>query len=140
MFHTLLIVHFLSFSAAIGAGLANMAASIKLNAMPPEALPSIAGFRMTLGKLSTVGLILLWLTGIGLVAQTHGWAVFSNMMFLLKLLAVIGLTVLSVMANMAVMQARKSGTPPDMEKMKRLGMGSQALAVLALIFAVFAFS
>jgi hypothetical protein len=140
LFHILLIIHFLSFAAAIGAGLANMAAGIKLTAMPPDAMPGIAGFRMSLGKMSTVGLILLWLTGVGLVTQIHGWAVFSNMMFLMKLVTVIGLTVLSAMANMAVIPARKSGTPPDIEKMKRLGMASQALAVLALIFAVFAFS
>lgn len=140
MSELLIVIHFLSFSVAIGAGVANLALGARLTGFPPSAMPAIGGFRLFLGKLSTVGLILLWLTGITLIASTKGMAVFENAAFLWKLAAVIVLTGFSIMANMTVAQAKKAGGPPDANRMKRLGIGSQAMAILALILAVVAFN
>jgi hypothetical protein len=102
-------------------------------------MPTLGEFRLFLGKLSTIGLVLLWLTGLSMIAATSGTNALSSPAFLLKLAAVIVLTVFSIMANMTVAQAKKAGTAPDAIRMKRLGLGSQAMAVLALIFAVAAF-
>ena len=133
------IIHFLSFSVAIGAGAANIVAGRQLLSMPAEVMPKIGAYRMTLGKITTIGLGLLWITGIWLVFLLGG-SVFSNGWFLLKLAVVVLLTVISVKANFTIINARKAGTPPDAERMKMLGQAGLAVAVLALILAVLAFS
>jgi len=133
-------IHFLSFSIAIGAGVSNLFLGARLAAFPPQAMPALGGYRLLLGKLSTLGLILLWLTGISMVAATGGMGVLDNQAFLWKLAAVVVLTVLSVAANLTVFKAKKAGRPPDANRMKHLGVGSQAMAILALILAVAAFN
>lgn len=139
MVELLKIIHFLSFSVAIGAGVANLTLGARLASFPSEAMPPLGGFRLFLGKLSTIGLVLLWITGILMVAATNGTSTFESPTFLLKIAAVIVLTIFSIMANLTVSQAKKAGTPPDASRMKQLGIGSQAMAVLAIILAVFAF-
>lgn len=139
MVELLKVIHFLSFSVAIGAGVANLTLGARLASFPPEAMPTLGGFRLFLGKLSTIGLVLLWITGILIIATTNGAAAFDNTSFLLKLAAVILLTGFSILANLTVAQAKKAGTPPDATRMKHLGMGSQAMAILAVILAVIAF-
>ncbi len=139
MTELLKIIHFLSFSVAIGAGLANIMAGYRLMSLPAEAMPKVAAFRLRLGMFTTVGLGLLWLTGLWLAALV-GASLLSNGLFLLKLVAVIALTGISVMANLTIIRARKAGTPPDAARMKQLGHAGPALAVLALILAVLAFT
>jgi len=92
------------------------------------------------GKLSTAGLVFLWLTGLRMIAAKSGTSVFERQAFLWKLAAMVLLAVFSIFANLTVSQAKKAGTPPDAVRMKRLGIGSQSMAVLAMIFAVTAFS
>ncbi len=133
-------IHFLSFAVAIGAGVSNLVLGARLSTFPPQAMPSLGGFRLLLGKLSTIGLILLWLSGIWMVAVTAGIGILDNQTFLWKLAAVAVLTVLSIVANLAVAKAKKTGIPPDANRMKRLGIGSQAMAILALILAIVAFN
>ena len=111
MAELLKIIHFLSFSAAIGAGIASIMAGRRLVPLPADAMPKAVAYRLALGKVSTIGLALLWLTGIWLIALA-GTAVFSNPLFLLKLAAVVLLTAISVMANLTIINAKKAGFPP----------------------------
>ena len=139
MLELLKIIHFLSFSAAIGVGLANIMAGRRLLPLPVEAMPKAGAYRMALGKVTTVCLALLWLSGIGLIAMV-GTEVFSNGLFLLKLAVVVVLTVISTIANLTIINARKAGAPPDAARMKRLGHAGPGVAILALILAVLAFN
>jgi len=139
MLELLKIIHFLSFSVAIGAGVANIMAGRRLVPLPPEAMPKAGAYRLALGKVTTIGLALLWLTGIGLILMTST-SLFSNGLFLLKLLVVLALTAVSVLANLTIINARKAGASPDAQRMKLLGHVGPALAVLALILAVLAFT
>lgn len=139
MLELIKIIHFLSFAVAIGAGVANIMAGRRLIPLPAEAMPKLGAYRMALGKITTICLGLLWITGIGLIFLAGG-AVFSNGWFLLKLAVVIGLTAISVLANLTIINARKAGTPPDAARMKLLGHAGPAVAVLALILAVLAFN
>ena len=97
------IIHFLSFSAAIGAGLANIMVGYRLMSLPSEAMPKVRAFRLRLGLITTIGLALLWLTGLWLIAIA-GASVLTNGLFVLKLLMVIALTATPVMANLTVMR------------------------------------
>ena len=140
MFEALKIIHFLGLAAGIGAGLANMVAAMKLGAVPAEARPMVGGYRITLGQISTIGLILLWITGIWMVAAYMDPAIKGNLVFQLKIVAVIGLTIMAVLSNLTVAKARKAGTPPDPQRMKMLGMISMVFSLSALILAVAVFN
>lgn len=140
MFELLKMIHFLSFSIAIGAGISSLVLAARLAGFPPQAMPQLGGFRLILGRLSTIGLLLLWLTGIAMIAATGGLKVFDNQVFLWKLGAVSVLTLFSITANVMVAKAKKAAKPPDARLMKRLGYWSQAMAILALTLAVVAFS
>lgn len=136
----LLIIHFLSFSAAIGAATANLITGARMATIPSDARPQVGAIRLTIGQVSTFGLILLWLTGIAMVVTSQGSAVFDNPLFVIKMLVVIVLTVISTLLNLTIARARAAGTPPDPARMMRLGKSGLAAAVLALILAILAFS
>ena len=140
MFEALKIIHFLGLAAGIGGGLANMLAAMKLKGLPPEAMPAVGGYRITLGQVSTVGLALLWITGVWMVLGYMDPAIKGTLLFQLKILAVIGLTVMAVLSNLTVAKARKAGTPPDAQRMKMLGMISMVFSLSALILAVAVFN
>ncbi len=140
MFETLKIIHFLGLILAFAGGIGNMVAGMKLSAIPPEGAPLVGAFRFTLGGISTVGLVLLWLTGIWMVSLNYGWAIFSDNNFVLKFAAVLIVTGFSIAANITVVRARKAAAPPDAARMKMLGQGALFFAFLALILAVLSFS
>lgn len=140
MLELLKIIHFLSFAAGIGAGLANMVSAAYLHALPAEAAPKALAFRLALSKISTVGLILLWLTGLTLIWIEHGTEILLSTAFLWKMAAVLALTAILIAINLNISRARASGTPPDPEKMKRLGLSAQVASITALCLAVVAFS
>ncbi|MGR3291382.1 MAG: hypothetical protein ACU0C9_09345 [Paracoccaceae bacterium] len=140
MLETLKIIHFLGLILGIGGGIANAIAATKLSGLPPQARPVVGGFRAALGKMSTIGLVLLWLTGISLLVSLDTDILLSDQTFLLKLAAVIVLTGFSVTANMTVMSARRSGKPPEPARMKKIGIGATVFGLLALVLAVLAFA
>ncbi len=140
MLEFLKIVHFFGVVMGLGGGMANAMAAKRLAAVPPEALPAIRSFREALGGLSTLGLVLLWLSGIAMVAGWHGPALFAQPLFSLKIGAVIVLSAISLASNLTIRQARKTGTKPSAQHMRRLLMGSLVFATLALVLAVINFS
>ncbi|MGR3343920.1 MAG: hypothetical protein ACU0DI_11955 [Paracoccaceae bacterium] len=73
-----------------------MVAGLKLSAVPPESAAAVGAFRVTMGRMSTLGLILLWLTGIWMVSLNDGWAVFDDLTFVLKFAAVLVVTGFSI--------------------------------------------
>ena len=140
MFETLKIIHFSGLILAFAGGIGNMVAGMKLSTIPPEGAPAVGAFRFALGRISTLGLILLWLTGIWMVSLNDGWAIFSDLTFVLKFAAVLVVTGFSIAANITVARATKADTPPDSARMKMIGQGALFFAFLALILAVLSFS
>ena len=140
MLAALKLVHFIGVILGFVGGIANAMAEKRLGGVPPEAMPTIAAFREALAKLSTIGLVLLWLSGIALIWGWYGWAVFESPLFSLKIAAVVVLSGFSLAANLTVLQARRAGTPPDPDRMRRIGMGAMTAGTVALILAVIRFS
>lgn len=140
MLEILKIIHFLSFTVAIGAGVSNMIIGARMATIPPDAVGPVVGIRMSFGKISTIGLILLWISGLTMVAMVHGAAVAQNTAYLYKMAVVLILTAVSIMANITVAKAKASGTPPDATRMKRLGVAATTTGIIALILAVIAFT
>ena len=139
-FETLKILHFLGFILGFGGGIGNMVSGIKLSNLPPDSAPAVGQFQFTMGRISTFGIILLWLTGIAMVVLSYGWSVFSSQLFVYKFSAVVLMTIFSIAANVTVEKARKAKMPPDERRMKMLGMGIGVAAFIALTLAVFNFS
>lgn len=140
MIELLKIIHYLSFAVAIGAGVSNQIVGLRLKGLPPEAMPNIGAIRLALGKVTTHGLILLWITGLAMVFLTSGAAIQQNPAFIWKMAAVLVLTAVSIMANVAVTRARANKVPPDPQLMRKLGLSGLALATVTLILAVLAFN
>ena len=141
MLEILKIIHFFGLIMGIGGGMANAMAAKRLVGMPGEAMPTIGAFREALGKLSTLGLILVWLSGIAMIwGYRGGLKVFDDTTFTLKIAAVVVLTVFAIYGNMTVAKAKKAGTPPDAGKMRTVSMGALTFGTLALILAVVNFT
>lgn len=140
MLEILKFIHFVGMAVGIGGGLANLLAGMGLASVPPEARPLVGAFRANLGKLATGGLVLLWLTGLTLIWQSEAASLWTNPTFQLKLVAVIILSGLSVIANLAAIRAKRTGTPPDAQRMKKLGVASQLAVWVAVLFAVVTFN
>ena len=134
------IIHFLCFSVGIGGGVAAMLAGIRAKAAPGEAVPVLRGIQKTLGRISFAAIVLLWLTGVYMIyAIKGGWGEL-NVFFWLKMAAVLVLTGASLTAQYFTLTAASRNPATMGPLMAKIGMTASGGAVLALIFAVIAFS
>ena len=140
MLEILKLLHFIGIILGIGGGLANAISAVRLAGLPPETGPIVGGFRQTLGKMSTIGLVILWLSGIALIINQKDAGLLSDTLFLLKLGAVIVLSGFSIAANITVISAKKAGGPPDAKRMENLGKGALLSGTVALVLAVLVFN
>ncbi len=134
------IIHFLSFSVAIGAGTASLISVRALASLPPDAMPTVGRFRKMLGMLSTMGLAFLWGTGLAMIMGFQGTAIFSDAAFQWKMAAVVVLTLISAAANFETMRAMMQGRPPNGALLVRYTIGAQIAGIAALVLAVISFS
>lgn len=139
MTSTLLILHFLAFSVGIGGTFANLVITRRATRSDASTRPALAAAGRQIGLAATLGLAVLWVTGPALVARLHGsWAALPDP-FLGKMVFVVVLTICSVLINLSVIAARRTGSPPPPRRMAFLGTLALVSAVLALILAVRAF-
>jgi len=134
------IIHYLCFSVGIGGGVAAMLAGIRAKGAAAEAVPVLRGIQKTLGRISFVAIMLLWVTGLYMIyAIRDGWAGLG-VFFWLKILAVLVLTGASLTAQYFTLTAAKRDPAVMGPRMAKIGMTASGSAVVALIFAVFAFT
>lgn len=134
------IVHFLSFSVGIGGGVAAMLIGIRAKGAPSEAVPVLRGLQKTIGRLSFGAIVLLWLTGVYMVhAIKGGWGGLGTA-FWLKILAVAVLTGAALTAQYFTLTAARRDPKVMGPRMAKIGMTASGSAVLAVVFAVIAFS
>jgi len=137
---SLLILHFLAFSIGIGGGIANLVIGSKAAAADPVTKPVLGAASRAVGQIASVGLLFLWITGIAMVYTSwEGWASLPQL-FWAKFAGVLVLTACSVLMNMHVIRAKRTGTPPPPATMRRLGIIGSGAAILALILAVQTFA
>ena len=133
------IIHFLSLAVGIGIGVANMVIGIRLRKAQDETAQFVRATQGVLGQIALGAIILLWLTGIAMWVEWHQMR--ADSAFLVKIVAVIILTAVSVDLNIRGARARRGqGQPPSPAFMRRAGMISGLMSVIAVIFAVIAFS
>jgi len=133
------IIHFLAFSLAVGASLANVVAGKRLAALMPEAAATVMPLRAKRGQIATVGWILLWITGLWLAWAKYDSSLWSYCWFLVKMALLLSLTACSAMLNLATIKANRGGPPPNPKRMMQLGIAGHAFALSIVIVAVITF-
>lgn len=132
------IIHFLSFSAGIGIGIANMVIGIRAARASGEAETALRMVQPVLGRIGLVAVILLWATGLWM---WQGYADGrTDTLFLIKLGFVVILTAFSLDMERRARAAARSGPPVDPTLAKRAGPVMGLSAIAALILAVVIFS
>ncbi len=140
VFDTLLIVHFIGLMMGAGGGLGSTIAAAYANSLQPEQAGVIRGLSPGLARLSTIGLVLMLLTGIALMFWKYNGDVASMpALFWVKMLFVTTLTIAVILIEMTHAQVKKGNTAAAAARLPRFGPMAGTSAFLAVIFAVLTF-
>jgi hypothetical protein len=139
MLYLLKIIHILALMAGASSGITNgiLASRIMRNPGPPPEM--VVGLMKTMGKIGPIAMILLWLSGLGMVFVEFGTLEVSPLFYLKLAGATLALATVLVMARTA-MQAEAAGTPPPLPKMKKLSHLVWAGVLTAIVCAVIIFN
>lgn len=139
LFAILKIIHMFGLYVGGAAGIGNgllMAKVMKSDQPPPPYVGQVMGM---IGKMGFVAIVLLWITGIGMMMLNGGIAS-VGLTFWVKL---VGATLVLAAASMMTLigiKAEKAGTPPDLKKIKSISRLAHVGLPLAVFFAVIAFA
>lgn len=131
MFLTLKALHFLALAIGLGGGVANIVIGAKAGADAPQVARPIQKF---ISRLAFAALIMLWITGLWMIALNHSFATLG-LWFWIKILVVLLLSAAAITAQISLL--RPGPTTPA--RLKTLGLFITACATLAVILAVISF-
>jgi hypothetical protein len=135
---SLLIVHFAGLMLGAGGGLGSTIVMAQARAMPPEQAGSLRAVGPALARMSTVGLVLLLLSGPAMVSMKYGGFSAMPTMFWVKLVFVGTLTLAAILIEVTYARVKK-GDAKAAGLLPRLGPMAGISSLLAVIFASFAF-
>lgn len=139
VFDTLLIVHLIGLMMGAGGGLGSTVAAAYASSLQPEQASVIRGLSPNLARLSTVGLVLMLLTGVSLMILKHNGDVAGMPpLFWVKMLFVTTLTIAVILIEMTHAQVKKGNTAAA-ARLPRFGPMAGMSAFLTVIFAVLTF-
>jgi hypothetical protein len=130
-------LHFVGLAMGLSTGLANMVMMGLIKKAPPAEKGVLGRFPPLMGRVGSIGLALLWVTGLGMLfLKWGGFAGIGDMpwQFHVKLTLVIVLSGLIGYLQMLDRRARKG----DMSVMGTLEMVAKLAFVIALAIVVFA--
>ena len=133
----LLIVHILGLLLGAGGGFASMLVMRRALASPPDQAATLRGLGPLLARMSTTGLVLMWLTGGAMVSLVGG---FANLppLFWAKFAFVLSLTVAAIAIEFTYADIKK-GNVKAAARLPMLGPIAGPSSLLAVIFAVLTF-
>jgi protoporphyrinogen IX oxidase len=135
---SLLIIHFAGLMLGAGGGLGSTVVTAQARAMPPEQAGPLRSVGPALARMSTVGLILLLLSGPALVSMKYGGFAAMPTMFWVKLVFVGTLTLAAILIEVTYARVKK-GDVKAAALLPGLGPVAGISSVLAVIFAALAF-
>ncbi len=141
MLYVLKFIHIFALVFGAGSGITNgiLASRIIRNPNPGPPPEMVVGLMKTMGKIGPIAMILLWLSGLGLVFVEYG-TLDIGLLFYLKLAgATLALVTVLYIARTA-MQAEAAGVPPDLRKIKKLSHVVWLGVITAVISAVVMFN
>ena len=142
MYDLLLILHFIGITLSVGTGFAFMALGMGTKDM---ALPERGAFMLrafVIGRNGSVGLVLLLLSGIGMVlkqggfaivAETYGWPLRIKMILVLIIICLVGYM------ESLMKKAKRDKGGPVMAKIPKVGPVLLFTALCTIVCAVLAF-
>lgn len=141
MYTTLLVLHFIGLTLGVGTGFAQMTLGIAARDMAPPERVQFMLRASALAKNGSVGLLLLLVSGLGMMAMrgfsaTLQW---GGGAFHAKLTLVVVLSGVFGYLQVLVRRARREGGGPAMAKLPKVGQAVLALGIAIVICAVIAF-
>ena len=139
MYDTLLFLHFLGVAIGAGTGIYMLALHrhAAQNLEQAEARTLIPGIAKSISRVGNIGLVLLIISGAGLV-MTLGNNVLSAM-FILKMSLVALIIIFALVMNHLGTLAQRTGNNSAAQLMKKLGIAGPVLGTLTILAAVSAF-
>lgn len=139
LYEVVIFLHFTGLSLGIGGGMANLLLGLRASRTTmPEAAGVLRGMAPVYARVETLGLALLWLSGLFLLAWS-GLNALTIPAFQAKLAFVVLLTGISVIARITARNAVKAGLQPKPGRIRAMGVATLTSAFIALGFAVLAF-
>ncbi len=132
-----LIVHFLGLMMGAGGGFASGVIARVAAKAPPERAGPLRSVGPMLARLSTIGLVLMWLSGLTLVFLYGGFDALPSL-FWVKAVFILTLTIAGVSIEVTYAQI-KAGNVKAAARLPVLGPMAGISSLLAVVFAVLAF-
>ena len=137
MYTLLYLLHLLAMAAVVGTGLALLVIGRRVARLDEADQNRIGPHLAAAGKISSIGLLVLLLTGLGMTIPL--WAVYRDLvLFHVKLTVVIVLVILFGMMQAFQARARRQGGGPAHAWAGRLALGVTVLGWLVVVLAVLA--
>ena len=135
---TLMVLHFLGLAMGLSTGFANMVMAGLVAKAPPAEKAILGRFPPAMSRIGVIGLALLWISGISIVMTRYGGFAILPRPFIVKLSAVVLLTLAVAYINILMPRAQR-GDAAAMARIQTLGKLTGPLAIIAIVFAVITF-
>jgi hypothetical protein len=135
----LLFLHFLGLMLGATGGFASALIMRRATGLTPERARPLRELGPMLANVSAAGLALMWLSGLVLVWSLWDGPGSLPRLFWVKFLFVLSLTAAAVVIHMTYAEIRR-GNPAAATRLPRLGPIAGSSSLLAVLFAVIAFS
>ena len=122
----------------LSTGFANMVMAGLVATAPPAEKAILGRFPPAMSRIGVIGLALLWISGISIVMTRYGGFAILPRPFIVKLSAVVLLTLAVAYINILMPRAQR-GDAAAMARIQTLGKLTGPLAIIAIVFAVITF-
>ena len=136
--NVLVVLHFLGLAMGLSTGFSNMVMAGLIARAAPAEQAVLGRFAPAMSRIGAVGLALLWITGIAIVQTRYGTFSVLPRPFLVKLAAVVLLTIAVGYIHVLMPKAQK-GDAAAAARIQTIGKLTGPLAIIAIIFAVITF-
>lgn len=136
--NTLVIVHFIGLTMGMSVGFSNMVMAGLIAKAAPNEKAVLGRFPPLMGRVGTIGLALLWASGLAIVYTRYGTFSILPRYFIIKIVAVVLLTLCVTYINILQRRADKGDTAA-VAQIQAIGRMTGPLALIAIVFAVITF-
>jgi hypothetical protein len=136
--NTLVILHFLGLAMGLSTGFSNMVLAGLMAKAAPAEKAVLGRFPPAMARIGAIGLTLLWGSGLAIVYTRYGTFSILPRTFIIKLAAVVLLTLGVIYIHVLQVRVNKGDTAA-MAQIQTVGRIMGPLAIIAIIFAVITF-
>jgi uncharacterized membrane protein len=133
-----LFLHLLGLMMGAGGGFGSMIVMRGALNIPPEQAAPVRSLGPALGRFSTIGLILMLITGPALVSMKYGGFGGLPSLFWVKMIFVVSLTLAAITLELTYASVKR-GNMEAAKRLPALGPWAGLSSLLAVLFAVLAF-